>query len=330
LADRCNAVMKRGILGGVLLTLFDANGARAESASPAVHKLELEWSAPDECATRASVLSEIERIAARPIERDFRARVIVTRGASSEYRAHITMRVGTAFDERDVEGATCAEIADASALLIALALAPEARSVAPPPERAEPSADVKPSADVSRPVPRHMILHLGVMLGVDAFALPRPVPSVRPTLGISSDHLLLGIEGFVSPSVRDTVSGEPYKGASFRLLGAKVAGCWVFRASRLRMGPCIGLGMMGIESHGFGVTQTRSSITWTPSLAGEGRIAWAPVPRFEAVLNLGVGVPTEQLAFSVASASGAQRIHRVEPVTLTVGIGIARTWDVLF
>ncbi|WP_205633860.1 hypothetical protein [Labilithrix luteola] len=257
----------------------------------------------------------------------------VARGPSGEYRAHITMRVGAAFDERDVEGATCTEIADASALLIALAFAPESLSTPPPQESEKPSAAVEPrartklSADGSRTAPHRATLHVGVTFGLDAFALPRPVPTIRPTVAISSDRLLLTLEGFASPTVSETLPGEPSKGASFRLLGAKLAGCWMFGANRLHVGPCIGLEMMGIESHGFGVTQNFNAITWTPTTVGEARLAWTPVRHFEALLQLGVGVPAEQLVFDVSSTSGAERIHRVAPVTLAVGLGIARTWD---
>lgn len=127
--ERWQSTLTRVPLGAVLFMLVGPNDAAAEPVVPALEKLELEWSAPEECPTRAHVLAEITRMAPPRIGREVHARVAVERGASGDYHARVTMRVGSAFDQRDVQGAACAEIADASALLVALALAPEARPI---------------------------------------------------------------------------------------------------------------------------------------------------------------------------------------------------------
>ena len=315
-------VLKRVLFGAILLTLVARKNAAAEVPHAMLDKLELAWTAPEECPGRARVLAEIARMARRPVDGELQASVTVVRGASGGYRAHVTMRAGSAFDERDVEGATCTEIADASALLIALALAPETRRVPSPPK---PPAKAHPK---NASTPYRALLHLGVGLGLDALVLPRPVSTVRPALAISSGHALLGLEGFFSPSIGQSLAGEPHKGARFRLLGGKLAGCWLFRAERLRAGPCAGIGAMGIGTAGFGVSRTRETVTWTPNVTAEARLFWSPVPRFEGLVEVVVGVPAETLDFNVDSTSEtSRRVHRLPPISLGIGIGIARLWD---
>ncbi len=287
-------------------------------------KLEFEWAAPDECPSRAHVLAEVERMAPRRIEREAHARVVVV-AVSGEYRAHVTLRVGSAYDERDVEGTTCGEIADAAALLVALALAPEARPLeSPPPSR--PEAHPYTPGSSGRTV-LHAKLHLGLGLGLEALALPRPISTVRPMLAVSSGSLLVGVEGQVSPRMGESLATEPNKGAYFRFFGARFAGCWLLSAGQFRAGPCLGVGIMGIGTEGFGVSRPRVAVTWTPNATAEARLSWSPTPRFEGILTIAAGAPTEALSFSVDSSSGSRRLHRLEPLTFAVGIGIARLWD---
>lgn len=320
--ERWQSTMKRVLLGAALFMLGSPNEAAAEPVVPAVERLELEWWAPEECPTRTHVLGEIARMAPPRIGRDVHARIAVGRGASGDYHAEVSLRVGSAFDQRDVQGATCAEIADASALLIALALAPPAVEAPPPPPPATKARPLTPGSTA-----HHLELHVGVGIGLDALSLPRPVPTVRPALGIAAGDVLLEIGGFVSPSVGKSLTAEPNKGASFRLLGAKLAGCWTFQARQFRAGPCAGVGLMGIGTEAFGVRRRRDEITWTPYVTGEARLFWKPLPRFEALVSVASGVLAEELDFSIESTSGARRLHRVDDFTLTIGIGVARLWD---
>jgi hypothetical protein len=321
-------MMMTGAGCGLLAMLLERHSAAAESApsqppsGPSVDKLDLEWTAPAECPTRAHVLAELERMAPRRIEREARAQITVTGGArdtSGNYRAHVTLRVGSALDERDVEGATCLEIADASALLVALALVPEAL----PTESTATKAEARPIA--LGPSSRHAELHVGAGVGVEAFVLPRPVPTLRAALGIQTGPLHLGVEGFISSAVDESLANDPNKGASFRLLGARLTGCWLFGTERLHAGPCAGVEATGISAEGFGLSRPLASTTWALNPAAGARLSWKPAPRVEAVFAIVTKLTTD-FDFSVDSASGSRQLHHVPPVTLGAGIGIARLW----
>lgn len=319
----------------------DASPASHESRESHIDGLELDWSAPPECPSRAHVLDEIERLAARRSGRALHANVRVEHRPSG-YHGRVEIRAGQAFDERDVEGDSCAEIADASALLVALALdragtndEPTSAPSPPPPSNAPPLPPSPPPAPgparresrESSRKPSPLRLHLGAVVGFDAFILPRSVATLRPTVAISVDRLYVGVEGFVSPSVHKSLPGEPTKGARFDFFGVRIAGCWSFGSPRIHGGPCVGGGAMGVGTASFGVAQPRDIVTWTAIGTVEGRLFWRPRPFFEGVFEVILGRPLQELEFSVAGETGSRQLYHSDPVTLTIGIGVTRLWN---
>lgn len=331
-----------GLLGAAVVSFPDVDVRADTGASLASHidGLELDWSAPLECPSRAHVLGEIERLAARRSGRALRANVRVDHRASG-YHARVEIHAGAAFDERDVEGDSCIEIADASALLVALALdrdrtPDESTNVASPPL---PSAEAPPAGPPPKPLaptlpsrsaprkPSPIRLHLGAAVGLDTFVLPRSVATLRPSVAISVDRLYVGLEGFVSPSVHKSLPGEPNKGARFDFFGVRLAGCWTFGSPRIHGGPCVGAGAMGVGTASFGVAQPRDIVTWTALGTVEGRLFWRPRPFFEGMVEVVLGRPLQELEFSVAGETGSRQLYHSDPVTLTIGIGVTRLWN---
>lgn len=124
------AARTRWALGAASALTLAASGVRAQSPGP---RVVLRWSAPAECSSASEVVAEVDRILgpsgarpARPVEVDAK----VT-GASGAY----TVRVETASADgprvRTLQGHTCAALADATALLIALVIDPSAVPPAP-------------------------------------------------------------------------------------------------------------------------------------------------------------------------------------------------------
>ncbi|XYH98526.1 hypothetical protein ACMHYB_01820 [Sorangium sp. So ce1128] len=116
----------------------DARAATAASASG----VELDWIAPGECADRGRVLAEIEQRLGRPSaengEPPLKARAVVSRNERGSWDLRLTTTFGETTRSRELHGETCAELADAAALIIALAIDPDAASRGIP--EAEPDA----------------------------------------------------------------------------------------------------------------------------------------------------------------------------------------------
>ncbi|WP_438010008.1 hypothetical protein WME89_15935 [Sorangium sp. So ce321] len=110
--------------------------------------VDLDWIAPGACADREPVLAEIEQRLGRPAAAHGGARLKARAEASQNERGswdlHLTTTLGEATRSRDLHGETCAELASAAALIIALAIDPEA--VARGPASAEPGAGAAPGA----------------------------------------------------------------------------------------------------------------------------------------------------------------------------------------
>jgi hypothetical protein len=110
--------------------------------------VELEWSAPRECPGRQVVLDALpERVRAVAL----RARAEVVHSAG-EYRLTLELESRSGLAHRTLRHARCAELAEAAAVLIALALENEASAAAPAaPEPSQPAAS--PAAPPAEPQP---------------------------------------------------------------------------------------------------------------------------------------------------------------------------------
>ena len=95
--------------------------SRAQTSS-----LSLTWQAPPECPDEAVVRGEVDRLLAegpRPTAR-IEAHAVVSRSEGGRWRVHIaTIRDGVA-GERSIEAASCRPLAEATALIVVLAIDP--------------------------------------------------------------------------------------------------------------------------------------------------------------------------------------------------------------
>ncbi|WP_437878103.1 hypothetical protein [Sorangium sp. So ce513] len=122
---------------GISVALAAALAAAATEAraGEGAWGVDLDWAAPDACADGGRVLAEIEQRLGRPAAAHggprLRARAEVSQNARGSWDLHLTTTLGEATSSRDLHGETCAELASAAALIIALALDPEAAARAP-------------------------------------------------------------------------------------------------------------------------------------------------------------------------------------------------------
>jgi hypothetical protein len=117
---------------------------RAASAGP----VELDWRAPPGCSSRSQVLDEIERLVAKLPAEPLHARAVVTRHAR-QLRVTIEL-AGAAEGLRTLQARSCESVARATALIIALAVDPQAAAVATEP-RTELPGGRPPESDRDAP-----------------------------------------------------------------------------------------------------------------------------------------------------------------------------------
>jgi hypothetical protein len=123
-----------GIVAGGLGMAFwaGAPGALAQDAPPVA----LEWKAPGGCPTKQQILAGVERILGgrgSGTRQAVSARAVVSKVGADRWTVVLTTRTDAATGERTVGGDSCKAVGDAAALVLALAVNPEASPAAPLP-----------------------------------------------------------------------------------------------------------------------------------------------------------------------------------------------------
>jgi hypothetical protein len=211
--------------------------------------VQLDWRAPPGCSSREQVLDEVARLVATLPAKPLRARAIVTREAS-QLRVNIEL-AGAAEGLRTLRARSCESVARATALIIALAVDPQAAAVAtePRPERVErrpPEADDGTSR--SAPTPTAPAVRGVAMLGLSGERALLPGLALGAEAGggvrwrfVRAD-LTLGVLPATSAALPDRreVRGDFTLGfvalrACAGLIddGASVLGCSTLRGSRI-------------------------------------------------------------------------------------------------
>jgi hypothetical protein len=108
----------------------------------------LEWVAPASCPDAAALRAAIEGLLGGHVEAkdQLSARASVTHAPKGTWRVHLSTLTGTVKEERVLDGATCRDVADATALVIALRIDPSRVSARPP------AAPVAPATPPGGPV----------------------------------------------------------------------------------------------------------------------------------------------------------------------------------
>ena len=318
-------------ISGVVIVFalwFLPRTARAQDA------LALAWSAPPGCPSRDEVVARVARL--RPnltrAASGLRATATVTPAARGRWQVRLRTEVHGDVGERALEGRTCALIADATAVVLALA--------------SDALPDGAPASD-------HPTLPESVVQ-VDDPESARPLPAAPPPPAPPSQHLVLGIDAAVDPlafagaAVALAVHGALERGAlrvelalsqqlPATLAGARagtgaevLATTLTARACAVRARPVVSVGLCATATGGvmwataFGL-QRNDVAAWPWAAAGggaalrvgarAGRIA--VIARVEALANL------TRPRFVVEGVGAA---GEVAPVALWTSLGAEMRW----
>lgn len=264
----------------------------AVRSARADERLELRWTAPEECPSAASV--HAAAVADIPADRtakttpeplDAEAHVAPVDG---RFRVELTTHSRGARGVRNFEAATCQAAADATAVVLALALAEQPA----PPEEIEPAPPTPTPRDAPARASRASTgadddashLALGAAFAFDGTTLPRPAPG--GSLHVAWHAWRLRAEGFgaLYGGQSATVAGTS-EGASFSLWEVGARACVAVVRTPVEISPCLGGLVRRLGAEGFNAVENYAEHRFTG--AGSGAVSLRlPVNRWLALRAL--------------------------------------------
>lgn len=315
------------------------------ATSPGV---ELAWTAPVDCPSRAAVLAEIRGILAGGAASAHAVEAAATvERAGQRWRVALTIRSDQGSGVRSLDADSCEALASAVALIVALAVDPSRRAVA---DAGPPAADA--SADASAAERPHV--------DADAGTASPPAPSQPPRRrppdegdDVDGPRLAVGATGAAdvgdlpSPALGGAVAvaglyrrgrveargrtyasqraadlARPSQGVDLAYLGLDLRACLAVlvtgRAARdgLTVSPCLGVDLSRIAGNGFGGSKTFSGDGSWSALEGGLLGTWALASSIALRVGADLLVPTSRPGFVVLAPDGstAESLHRPAPI----------------
>jgi hypothetical protein len=305
---------------GVLAWLAVTGGVESANAEQAAAPITLDWHGPVDCSRADQVAADVLRLAgsgaARAAPVDAHVRVARTRGG---FRVELeTTQLGES-GHREFEGRTCDEVADATALVLSVMLAPvpttdtvKEQGFRPKPEKP------KPVAPAPRPEVTNTRWGLGPRVGGDIGTLPRPTLFAGGAGWFASDPLRLeqGAEIWVP---RDTTGGpREGAGALVGLWTAHTRGCYALLPGAIALEGCFGASAGRASGRGQGIKNPGSAgasyFALLPGIAARSRVGALP-----AAVSLEVPVALVRPAFEI---TGYGQIYRTSLFSLRATLAV--------
>jgi hypothetical protein len=299
-------------------------------------RLDLTWNAPAACPDRDDVLRAIDALVGTPApEREtpvvVRADVVQQAGT---WAVDIGWRSRAGEGERRLQAATCDELARATALVVAFAIAPQAGEdsttapagaapapIAPvTPPRAAPPPDPKarelppplpalpaPSvADADRPPrgdesvpPADGKVHVGVRAGfaADFRTLPDPAPGLTAGASAHRGPLVLALDvSFFAPQDARISQG----GGNFWAAGALLQTCYAIEGGTLVVLPCAAAELQLIAANGERLDTPDQRFAWQARFGAGVEVGYRLTPSFRLIASGTVLIAPARPRFVVA------------------------------
>jgi hypothetical protein len=361
--------MRRGSSGraraGQRLTLLSLLATGALAADPLESgPFRLEWSAPSGCPSGLDVLTRIEALLGLPVSEVLRAPLTA--------RGRVRQTDGERFDlsletfqaeqrfTREMQAPSCGELADAAALVLAIAVDPDLSerlspgTAAAAPSASEPATPVPPATAAPAPAPeasapnsppsnrrppvtpevfveperKPSAVKLGFLGAAGVVADLGSVASfaLGPalTFGLRFDAFELDVEGTWLPPRRSLVPENPEKGGDISLLTATLRPCGLLRGRPFEPGLCGALDLGDIWGTGFGtLSQTTRHSFWVAA-GGSLFTRYSVSRRFALRLSAGLLFPLQATEFSLENVG---TVYAVPDLVARFGFGVEAHLD---
>jgi len=284
----------------------------------------LSWQAPAGCPSRDELRAQVARLLGGTIRvphgGDIRARAVVEHGQnwSLAIETESSGRPG----QRAIEAASCQDLADATALIIALMIDPDAVAA----HAAQPKPIPAPPPPDSRPAPSPKRRSVEYLVGVHAAASQGTLPSfdvgAGGGIGLAGRRWRVELRGTYGLRRDQTVAAAALPGASgqFSFAAAALAACLNFRWGGLALGPCADAELGLVSAKGVGVSESFPAQTLWSALGG-GAFAAIPLgPHLSLPLHLDVLAPLQRTEFVLKNVPG--RVFKAPAVGGRLSAGI--------
>lgn len=345
-AVRRDRVVASGIAAGLVLALH------ARTAFAARHA-DVLWAASTECSIESAVEAEVDRLLEHlpAPERPLEVRASVTVAPDGGFRLTLEIDDGDRRLQRELRAPACDELARPAAVVIALAIDPEAAARAleigdrepsvaavPPLPSSEPAPSGEPArapehalAPVAEPpVPRDrgpesssrdaLRVHVRVAAVADFGALPEPSLGPGVALGVGAGRFRAEVGGFLLPARRATIAGDETKGGDIELVAATATACWLGMFGSVEIGPCAGADLGVVHGEGFGVSEPASGELAFVALRAGALLAWSLDSRWSLEL---AGGPVARVGRGAFVLEGMGAVHEPAPVGARLDAGVA-------
>lgn len=337
--------------------------AFAEPASPS--PISLRWTAPPGCPDSAAVTARMEELLGGPPSASGRRldAVGAIEARARGFRLDLEVSAGGAASARVLESGSCVSLADAGALVIALAFDPEAVTAqelkraaaeAPPEPSALPGGEpigIPDEHDHAAPVPTAALIRIPIRLpppppppapppsrawSIGGFATftgdAGTLPSVAPGL---TAGLSLGLGAFriqptfvAWPSSKVSLAAQPNAGAELSLYAFALDGCrrllpWEGESAAAAALGCIGIELGELRGRGFGVSAPDSGGAFWAAPRLLFRAELAFSTWAALTLDVGAVAPLDRKRFVLDLSSGRQALHEPSPVAGRAGMGLS-------
>lgn len=252
----------------------------------------LTWDAPGECPSREQVQREIARLlgGTTRITRggDLEAQALVEHGAL--WSVGLTTRQAGRTGRRSIESTSCQSVADATALIIALIIDPDAVAANTLDGKETPTSPATP-APAPPPIAARSIDFLASVHGqASTGTLPGMDVGVGAGVGLAGQRWLWELRGTYGLR-RDQVaylSSLPGAYGRFNIYAGTLAGCLRFGPSAFSLGPCAVAegGLVTAEGYGASVGFSKRA-PWAAAGAGA-YLAFALGKHVQALLRVDV------------------------------------------
>jgi hypothetical protein len=248
--------------------------------------------------------------AARP-RQPVRARADVSQGGDEAWRVELATSNGGDEGRRTLSAASCAALADATALILALMIDPNAGAPrAPPP----PPAAAPPPAPFS----------LGALATTDLGTMPRLAAGVRLSAALRVERWRLGAYGAYWPGASATLDDRPGIEGHFSLAVAGAEGCRSGRVgARGDWALCAGVELDAARARSSGVRDPGEAGARWGAFAANVEVAWPVVGPLSVIGRATVVRPWQRQDFVI---EGVGPIYQTKFAALRLALGLGMSF----
>jgi hypothetical protein len=302
-----------------LLILSAAWGASARGAALSVD-------APDSCVDPAALAEEVSDLIGKPLASvagvDFRIQIAKT----THQRWHLKLETveqrpagagePTVRGSREIEGTTCAELAEAASVAIAVSVRsiageagptqpqpPPAPAVLPPP----PSPSVGAPSSLERRGEGSPFWRPAIALALTTDTGALPSTSIGVGLAASLQHRSLQLALLATWFGSEDATGADHTGGTFQLAVGGARACFAPRGGRWTPLACGGFELGRLSGTGQGVARPETGEAFWRALSAELGVMMALSSNTAFLLTGGVAVPLARPAFVL---DGSELVYR--------------------